>query len=70
MKAEEELKGVFTVSLDKKLVKDVFKLINPYGGKLSPVVNSLLTDWVEKQKNPDIAKEEPTKRSKTRRWKV
>jgi len=42
----------YTVSLDKEVVEEGRKTEEAkfFGGKLSPIINSLLKNWIEKNK--------------------
>lgn len=41
----------YTVTLDSEIVQEAIKKIEPYGGKLSPLVNEFLRHFVESEKN-------------------
>jgi len=47
----------FSVTLSKDNVKKSKELIKPYGGKLSPILDHLLGEWIEKEEDK-LKKEE------------
>ena len=40
----------YSVTLEVELVEEAKKQMDYSGGKLSPILNALLRDWIEKQK--------------------
>ena len=48
------VKYQYNVILDKELVDECKIYINHYGYKLSPVINTLLEKWLERQKKLKI----------------
>lgn len=38
----------YSVTLEKEIVDEAKKKIKKYGGKLSPIINQMLKDWVIK----------------------
>lgn len=44
------MKKIYGVTLDEDIVKEAQRNFTKYGGKLSPLINELLKDWVTKQK--------------------
>lgn len=40
----------FNITLDEEVVEKAKKKLEPYCGKLSPVINNLLKKWLEEEK--------------------
>ena len=45
------MKKQYTLTIDEELVEEAQTYYTEFGGKLSPLINVLLTDWVTKQKD-------------------
>lgn len=37
----------YSVTLEKELVEKAKEILKPHGGKLSPIINDLLKQWVD-----------------------
>lgn len=48
------MKGVYTVTLDTEVVDKAKELSQDSGGKLSPLINSLLKKWSREQNHSDV----------------
>lgn len=43
-------KKVYAVNLDEEVVKAAKEKLKEYGGRLSPIINNLLKEWIAKEK--------------------
>jgi antitoxin component of RelBE/YafQ-DinJ toxin-antitoxin module len=43
-------KKTYQVTLDKEAVEEALEIASNYGGKLSPILNNLLSEWIEQEK--------------------
>lgn len=41
----------YSVSLEEEVVEEAKKVLKPYGGQLSPVINSLIKEYLKKEKD-------------------
>lgn len=44
-----ELKKTYSITIKESVINNAQKYFNEYGGKLSPLIEKLLIDWINKQ---------------------
>jgi hypothetical protein len=47
----DEIKHLYAFQLTKNTINKIRDIIKPYGGKLTPMIDKILTEWVQRYDN-------------------